>query len=1486
MHHLGIMSTIYHAKYYAYDLSRNKRADSVDRFAVSLFDANVDLNPHQIDAAMFATRSPLSMGAILADEVGLGKTIEAGIVLSQYWAERKRRLLVICPASLRKQWSLELTEKFNIPTMVLDSILIKHSSKNAAIAFDSDAILVCSYDFANRYRTEVKAHQWDLVILDEAHKLRNAYRKTSRLGRNLHWALRDKRKILLTATPLQNSLMELYGLGSLIDEQIFGDIKSFRSQYLRRDADLKDLKARISNICKRTLRNQVTEYVRFKERKAITTPFRLTDAEHNFYEHLTDFIGREDTISIPKKQRHLMELVLRKQLSSSSHAIAGTLNTMRERLTRLLAGEQTTDRLIEDLIIDDDFESDYLEEPGIEWNSIGPLFEAIPEADDTEDVDYENDSDSGLDSLEADNTDSKAEPAVALDSLDRVAVAKEIKELTDFINRAQGFGIDTKSQALLHALEIGFLEMSKANSQRRAVIFTESRRTQSYLYKFLESNGYASKVILFNGANTEQPSQAIYEQWQKHSPTAERTTGSKSVDIRTALIDHFFRNQGEILLATEAAAEGLNLQFCSLVVNYDLPWNPQRIEQRIGRCHRYGQEQDVIVINFLNERNAADQRVLELLEEKLNLFSGVFGASDEILGAIESGLDFEKRIFQIYKQSRKPEEIDAAFATLQAEIDDGSKKRLLDTRRALLDQTEKDFSRRLKTLLEDSRVLVEQTSEKFWALSKIILREHAVFDDSEHRFRLDKFPRANINLGVYRLISKLRADAPGEFSYRISHSLGQHVLELGVSQDCPLAKLEFDLGSISKSCSELNQLEGAGGWLNLQLVSINSMEVEQYLVFTGSTHDGRVLDEKTCEMLFQCDARVMSADVESVPRTLSEGAKQAAEEIVKSSRDANNVLIEEEKVKLTRWANDRVIAAEKELDDIKERILALNRKSRQAETPAQQKILQGKIDELEKEKRKRRLGIFDRETEILGQKDKLINDLELRLAHQTSAETLFTIQWSAVRLENQNANAEAEQADFTLAGQANNFNSQGNQRSAPQLFFAPPYEGLKRSAPEVKEVPGPIEYIPTAGSDHTRIQRIEVRLKFDRDLFCRVSLIPWRTIGSPDEITAMTSFGEIGLVAIQENWYQDVTPPDLGKLLLEGTMWSDESIKVRWSLSGRELYVLAPQSGMTGYVSQPCLELGKNHCVLCTETIKDQVKAAIREAGARNFEECDASRGAPNGWVILRDITPTEPVRSSQELDIMNALRPIPNIDISLERGIRVEGMKWIEGFPPKIFVYGERAQINIEIDGKVAETTMDGSMSVEGFDKVGQHVIWCGGTSKSYTIVPFHSECQRWDAHTFSVTRSDDCISFCGPLVCMRKGKYGDLVTPILVSASNPLLLGPTPGDIAVALNVSGAKGMPCLAGPTFEPVWAFPMDPIHCSKENSNIQLLSAVQPKKLDVKVTNHGDSCDVSKWYQLILDAGRKGLAIKPDTANNKALFGSYKNLARRLWRISK
>ena len=598
---------------------------------MSLFDACVDLNPHQIDAALFALRSPLAKGVVLADEVGLGKTIEAGLILCQFWAERRRKLLVICPASIRKQWALELAEKFNLPSVILDARSYRLAKEQGhPFPFSAPGVVIVSINFASKMEMDLRQIAWDLVVIDEAHKLRNAYRPSNIMGQRLRAALDGRRKVLLTATPLQNSLLELYGLSTIIDDYFFGDATAFRTRYMRQDSDLDELRSRLRHLCKRTLRNQVTEYIQFTERKPITQPFRPSDDEHKLYEAVSAFLLRNDTFSIPQRQRTLITLILRKLLASSSHAIAGTLATMKSRLEAIRDGlppAEADQDFVEQLIDSEEMEYEFLEE----------------------DLDAENAT-----------TTEGAEATTEAPVIDRDKLNAEIAELDRYSTWARSIGVDTKSRALFTALDIGFREMAKMGADRKALIFTESRRTQDYLKSFLEANGYTGKVVLFNGTNSGPEARAIYDKWVETNKDTGRSSGSRLVDIRTALIEHF-RDYAEIMVATEAAAEGINLQFCSLVINYDLPWNPQRIEQRIGRCHRYGQKHDVVVINFLNQRNEADQRVLQLLADKFNLFSGVFGASDEVLGAIESGVDFEKRVLTIYQTCRTTAEIETTL---------------------------------------------------------------------------------------------------------------------------------------------------------------------------------------------------------------------------------------------------------------------------------------------------------------------------------------------------------------------------------------------------------------------------------------------------------------------------------------------------------------------------------------------------------------------------------------------------------------------------------------------------------------------------------------------------------------------------------------------------------------------------------------------------------------------------------------------------------
>lgn len=962
------MITDYHAKFYGFELSR-VGGTGVDRLGKALFDACVDLNPHQIEAAMFALRSPVSKGVLLADEVGLGKTIEAGLLLCQNWAERHRHLLVITPASLRKQWALELTEKFNLPVTILDAKAHREATQSGSPnPFRNDSqVIICSMHFAAAFAEQIKAVSWNLVVIDEAHKLRNVYRESNRLGQAIRWATEDRKKVLLTATPLQNSLLELFGLSTLIDDKLFGDLPSFRTQFMNSGGDLQGLRDRLCSFCWRTLRSQVLEYVRYTKRQLLTRPFTPTEQEHKLYEAVSAYLQRKDCYALPSGQRHLLILLVRKVLASSPRAVAGTLEIMLDRLGRMRKEFLEKQTVVDQVLTGQELDEDLIDE-------------LLEDQEDTE--------------IEISGEDQPVLPGQEPKKLDLAKLDAEIKELEDYIRWARSIGVDTKTRSLLKALEIGFEQMASMSAGRKAVIFTESRRTQAYLKEFLDANGHGGKVLTFNGTNTDEDSVAIYKQWLEENRDTGRSSSSRPVDIRTAIIDRF-RDKAEILIATEAGAEGINLQFCSLVINFDLPWNPQRIEQRIGRCHRYGQRHDVVVINFLNQRNDADLRVHELLEHKFSLFTGVFGVSDEVLGTIESGVDFERRVLEIYQQCRTPEAIQTAFEALRKELDDQIQVRMRDTRQMLMEHFDEDVHERLKVNLSGARQQLDRIGRMFWALTRYELAQNAKFDDKDLAFQLATSPITAARPGLYHLISKGRANVPGEFLYRLSHPLGEHVVAQGRGRSCPVAEVTFEISKHPLKVSMVESLKGQAGWLQLQHLRIDSFEREEFLLFSAFTDAGKDLDQETCQRLFTIEGATHEApgiDAATEKRLKAESERHS-QATVSLSLETNNRHFAEARDQLDCWAEDMELAAQKELDDTKRQIRDLQRRSRQAPTVTEQHQLQEEIAKLEKLKRRLREQIFQLEDDIAAKRDRLVDALEKRMQQKTTTTPLFAIRW-------------------------------------------------------------------------------------------------------------------------------------------------------------------------------------------------------------------------------------------------------------------------------------------------------------------------------------------------------------------------------------------------------------------------------------------------------------------------------------------------------------
>jgi len=802
-------------------------------------------------------------------------------------------------------------------------------------------------------------------VIDEAHRLRNVYKSSSKIAAAIKQAVAPFPKVLLTATPLQNSLLELYGLISIVDDFAFGDLKSYRARFTRlsSDADFAELKERLQPLCKRTLRRQVLEYVKYTNRHALVQEFLPSDEEQRLYDLVSDYLRHPVLYALPASQRQLVTLILRKLLASSTYAIAGTLESLVHRLEAAAAAAAAVDAPPEELLGD--------------WEEVDEL----------------------ADEWDGDE-DGTTQPVRARLTPDQLReLRQEMAQLREFHALARSIIKNSKGEVLLTALRRGFAAAAEAQQsqgaatlQQKAVIFTESRRTQEYLFRLLEQTEFGGRVMLFNGTNSDPTSKVIYQRWLAQHGGTDRVSGSPSADLRAALVEHF-RDHAAILIATEAAAEGINLQFCNLVVNYDLPWNPQRIEQRIGRCHRYGQKFDVVVVNFLNRKNAADRRVYELLDEKFRLFSGVFGASDEVLGALESGVDFEKRIAAIYQQCRTLEQIQFEFDQLQRELEAQIAEGQRSAREQLLDNFDQEVVEKVRIQSHD---MLDRFNDQLWRLTRHLLGGHARFDDDGYAFTLhtNPFPGEPIHPGPYRMGQGVE-DAN---LYRVGHPLAQHVLERGKALTPPPAEVMFDYTGSGKKIAILEPLRGRRGWLVCSRLTLSALETEDLLVLAGLTDGGAVVDEAQCRRLFDLAATegVRCNMPAAIAATLDEAQAHRRQALLEEITTRNGRWFDTEMDKLDRWAEDRRASLKAELAELDEALREAKKAARLAPTLPEKLERQRAARTLEG-KREEAWRAYDEASRAIDrQKDDLLDEIAKRLEQRLEQETLFALRWQLV----------------------------------------------------------------------------------------------------------------------------------------------------------------------------------------------------------------------------------------------------------------------------------------------------------------------------------------------------------------------------------------------------------------------------------------------------------------------------------------------------------
>jgi len=701
--------------------------------------------------------------------------------------------------------------------------------------------------------------------------------------------------------------------------------------------------------------------VKFTNRHALVQEFVPTSEEQRLYDVVSEYLQQPTLYALPSSQRQLVTLILRKLLASSTYAISSTLESLAQRLDAAASAAQAVDTPPEEL--PENWEE--LEELADEWDADG------------------------------NNVEEPSERA-RLTPEQLTELRREMTKLREFHTLAKSIIRNSKGEVLLTALRRGFAAAAEAQQrqdgvplQQKAIIFTESRRTQEYLFRILEQTEFAGKVVLFNGTNNDPKSKEIYRHWLEQHKGTDRVTGSPSADMRAALVEHF-RDEADIMIATEAAAEGINLQFCNLVVNYDLPWNPQRIEQRIGRCHRYGQKFDVVVVNFLNKNNAADQRVYQLLDEKFRLFSGVFGASDEVLGAIESGVDFEKRIAAIYQKCRTAEQIQFEFDQLQRELGTEIDEKQLDAREKLLDNFDQEVVEKVRV---QSRDYLDRFEERLWGLTRYLLAPYARFEEPEYSFYLTRnpFPGETIHPGPYRM-GKGIEDAN---TYRVGHPLAQRLLEQGKLLAIEPGQLIFRYQHSGKNITILEPLAGKQGWLICTRLTVSALETEDQLIFAGVTDNGEALDGVQCRRLFDLpgEQKEVAAPSDQTRTLLQDTVTRQIQNLLESIATKNGGWFETEMDKLDRWAEDRRTALKTELDELDERIKETKKAARLAPNLPEKLERQRALRQLEVKRHEAWKAFDEASREVERQKDALLDEIGQRLQQTVEQDTLFTLRW-------------------------------------------------------------------------------------------------------------------------------------------------------------------------------------------------------------------------------------------------------------------------------------------------------------------------------------------------------------------------------------------------------------------------------------------------------------------------------------------------------------
>ncbi|MHA2635538.1 MAG: SNF2-related protein [bacterium JZ-2024 1] len=569
------------------------------RVLVSPLSSRCYLFPHQLSVAEWVNQRMGGRG-ILADEVGLGKTIEAGMIMKELILRGLvERILIIVPASLVTQWEEEMRHRFNENFTIYDTekrreLQRKYGEKENIWAVKNRILVSLNTAKQRGCREQIQAVEWDLVIVDESHRMKNSSTQNYKL---VH-GLKTKYLLLLTATPLQNYLLELYNLVNLIDPELLGNKSGFKRRFEERIHDpvtLENLRKRLKRVMIRNRRADVGDSFTYTRRRAVTVPVELDPASRRLYDLTTQYAmeGYRKSLANQSYTYGFYTMLVQRLLSSSVEALKTALQKRLELLEEVKSGKKKPARLKDLILVELDArgkeEEQFFSDPGL------------------------------IHSIET-----------------------EMQYIQTLLNAAEEVKTSPKLTLLKKILE----EIFSQEDNEKVVIFTEFRSTQEFLAEKLREEGY--DVVVFHGGMT--------------------------LKEKDAAVEHF-EEEGQILISTEAGSEGQNLQFAHIMINYDLPWNPMKLEQRIGRIHRIGQKRDVEIFNLVI-RESIEEYLLKVLEQKIGLFREIMGDLETILGAISRDKGFEHYVMELISRtySEKKGNLAEAFSLLEKELDEARKQ--------------------------------------------------------------------------------------------------------------------------------------------------------------------------------------------------------------------------------------------------------------------------------------------------------------------------------------------------------------------------------------------------------------------------------------------------------------------------------------------------------------------------------------------------------------------------------------------------------------------------------------------------------------------------------------------------------------------------------------------------------------------------------------------------------------------------------------------